>query len=255
VLNGYVYNRVGKVIGNKVNGSGAGYNIYISNDVVNTNDTIQIIGNKLVAITPNVTGIYTVNNTQFVHIQNNYIAARVGIELGATKTATSAGRNLIANNSISQNSTSGTNYGIFLGGNYMIDIFNNAIRDNTAQSTYGIYQNATGTNPVISYNLVGGQDFPLSGFTQNGTNVVSSFTMDAEGKPSAAATDLGNPSVFYNDLNLSRNDAGAYGGSYTLDNYFPATTTNGSPRVYMIRMPRAIFQGANIRIEADGYDK
>lgn len=251
LLNGTVYNRVGKVIGNRVNAGSGSYAIIISNDVVSTNDTCLVIGNKLTA----TSGIYSNNSTQFLHIQNNYIVARVGVELAASKIATSTGRNLITNNSISQTATNGTSYGIFLGGNYMIDIFNNAIRDNTAQTTYGIIQNVAGTNPIISHNLVGGQDLPLSGFTQNGTNVVASFTMDAEGKPSSGATDIGNPSVFYNDLNLSRNDAGAYGGSYTLDNYFPATTTNGSPRVYMIRMPRAIFQGANIRIEADGYDK
>lgn len=61
------------------------------------------------------------------------------------------------------------------------------------------------------------------------------------------------PSFEFYDLDLTVGDAGCYGGSYTLDNYFPIT---GSSRVYNIDMPFGITTtGAPLNIKADGFDR
>jgi hypothetical protein len=61
------------------------------------------------------------------------------------------------------------------------------------------------------------------------------------------------PSFEFYDLDLSVGDAGCFGGSYSLDNYFPIT---GSSRVYNIDMPFGITTtGAPLNIKADGFDR
>ncbi|HRE76826.1 MAG TPA: hypothetical protein PLL09_03275 [Flavobacterium sp.] len=62
-----------------------------------------------------------------------------------------------------------------------------------------------------------------------------------------------NPSFEFYDLDLSPGDAGCYGGSYSLDNYFPIT---GSSRVYWIDTPFGITTtGAPLQIKAEGFDR
>ena len=61
------------------------------------------------------------------------------------------------------------------------------------------------------------------------------------------------PSFEFYDLDLSVGDAGCYGGSYSLDNYFPIT---GSSRVFWVDMPFGITtNGAPLQIKAEGFDR
>lgn len=48
-------------------------------------------------------------------------------------------------------------------------------------------------------------------------------------------------------------DAGAYGGSYTLNNFFPLHT--GAARVYMTGHPFNIRSGTTLRVRANAWDR
>ncbi|MCP4123137.1 MAG: hypothetical protein GY751_15395, partial [Bacteroidetes bacterium] len=52
---------------------------------------------------------------------------------------------------------------------------------------------------------------------------------------------------------LTRNNCGTTGGSFHYDNFFPILT--GGARVYLVKVPRTVIQGATINAEADGYDR
>ena len=65
--------------------------------------------------------------------------------------------------------------------------------------------------------------------------------------------DGANPSYIYYDLDLTRGDAGCYGGSYTLDNYFPLS--EGHSRVISINSPDNITNSQTFSVEALGIDR
>jgi hypothetical protein len=95
----------------------------------------------------------------------------------------------------------------------------------------------------------------LTGVVNDGTNNLSSnTTLAVTGKPNAGSDAIngGYPDKGFYDINLTVNDAGAYGGLFTLDNYFPIT---GSARVYMISAPRKVTVGTAINVTADGFDR
>jgi hypothetical protein len=58
----------------------------------------------------------------------------------------------------------------------------------------------------------------------------------------------------YADIDLTRNDAGCYGGSYTLDNFFPITA-NDWARVILVTAPRRVLVNGTINVKAIGFDK
>ena len=55
------------------------------------------------------------------------------------------------------------------------------------------------------------------------------------------------------DIDLSAGDAGAYGGSYTLTNYFPLHT--GAARVAHVVYPFNVRQGSTLRVRATSFDR
>ena len=96
----------------------------------------------------------------------------------------------------------------------------------------------------------------FDGITSSGLFTTSfSVNIDADGRNlgGSPAINGADPSIEYYDLDLTRGDAGAYGGSHTIDNYFPLTT--GSSRVYEMTGDRGVFQGYNLSIKAAGFDK
>lgn len=66
------------------------------------------------------------------------------------------------------------------------------------------------------------------------------------------AKDGADHSFEYYDLDLTRGDAGCYGSSYSLDNYFPMT---GSAQVIDVNIPMGILQGDSVKIEAIGFER
>ena len=63
----------------------------------------------------------------------------------------------------------------------------------------------------------------------------------------------GNPDVSYTDLDLTRNDAGHYGGSNSWANYWPANADT-KPQVNYLVTPR-IISGGTLNINGSGFSK
>ncbi len=270
VNNGNLTFNFGRAIGNVIVVSGSTNNmlnnqflITANSDANPTNDSIQIIGNKVAVTAGNGIGGINVNTTaQFFQVFNNYVSSSsTGISVTNVKSSTFS-RNLILNNSVLVNSNAGSgNTAIYVTAGVtttgIVDVINNALDENSSSSSLtGLRRDANITGDW-SYNIVS-WDFGtyLSGVVNNGTNGLGEpVSFDADGRSSSGVTDAGHPGSAYTDLNFTRNDAGAYGGSFTLDNFFPSGVTVGSPRVFMLRMPRAIYQGVPVRVEAEGYDR
>ena len=64
----------------------------------------------------------------------------------------------------------------------------------------------------------------------------------------------GNPALIYTDLDLTRNDAGHYGGSNSWENYWPADG-GGMPQVNYLVTPRAILNSSTLNVKGSGYSK
>ncbi len=114
-------------------------------------------------------------------------------------------------------------------------------------------------NSTISYNYVNLSNNVEStfafahGFTNDGTNVISSnTTIDSQGHlmSGSDAINGGDPDSQYLDLDLTRNDVGCYGGSFSLSNF--NNTGIGGPHVLFMNLPRKITSNQSISIMADG---
>lgn len=75
------------------------------------------------------------------------------------------------------------------------------------------------------------------------TTLLIAFTFFISGMVSAADY----------DLDLTRNDPGAYGGSYSLDNFFPIDGT--SSKVYYLTMPSEILVGGSNAVTGYSFDR
>ena len=89
-------------------------------------------------------------------------------------------------------------------------------------------------------------------------NVVTTSTSSLDpltGQPTPGSTALnaGDPDASFLDLDLSRNDAGCYGGSYSRDNYDDPMPS--SAVVLFMDVPRRTQTGQTLFIKADGFDR
>lgn len=278
ISNGYVVFRFGSLIGNQIQTStvssyysGGEYaTVWINTDSYASNDTIFIVGNK---ITSRNNGYYydhvLASNTyaHFLYVTNNYLVNNghsgyyyhSGIRIYYGKNS-STGGNVIMNNTIKYINASYYQRGILLYSLYAnasFAVINNLILspvNNTSYSSNGIYvDNSTG--PVgASYNFMS-PGLTMQGIVNNGTNNLNSnTTLDSDGRPQTGSDAIngGAPDYSMYDIDLTRNDVGAYGGSFTLDNFFPVT---GAARVFFVRAPRVVLQGGLFNIKAEAFDR
>lgn len=234
----------GKVIGNNFNGS----NINLTNDGIVGTDSVHVVGNTEVErIEWNGTSYYMfLSNNYF----NNNSTTNECIDVLAQKAG--SGINVIKNNSIR---TSGT--GIYLAsgvsGNSMI--YNNLIYD--AAADYGIRNLSIAVNLIASYNFMDNSfDYStISGFVNDGTNVISSAVfLNTDGSSNwVGTTDGGSPAIEDYDLNLTRNDPGCFGGSYSHTNFFPIS--GASSKVYYLQMPTQILVGGSNAVTGHSFDR
>lgn len=240
----------GKVIGNDLNTS----QILVEGPASINNDTLNIIANKA--------GRITCTSDIFLNIYNNFI------------------RRLSTNSAAFAHSIS---YSI-ASSQVKMNIINNTVitpysdTSNAARASYlsltapaliknNIFQASAISNTLIAPNaiLVAGNasSYNFISTSLAGYGAISTTDTSIAGSPANATTgqlilptpalDGADPGFEYYDLNLSVGDAGCYGGSYSLDNYFPIT---GSSRVYNIDMPFGITTtGAPLNIKADGFDR
>ncbi|MBL0098443.1 MAG: hypothetical protein IPP46_19660 [Bacteroidetes bacterium] len=248
--------RFGKAIGNIIRSA-----VTINSDasVNNPLDTVLVIGNKVFGYTAsNYSGIYWNSTTHFFAIQNNFISLTyylngygTGIFIATSKNST-AGINMINNNTVYKASTA-LSYGIYFTGaaSSYTEILNNLI---AGSASYAVY--VTSGNVSVHYNYF--TSASLLGFTNDGTNITATnVTLNAEGlntNPLSNTINGGTTDSAYADIDLTRNDVGCYGGSFTLNNFFPITS-NDWARVILVTAPRRVLVNGTIHVKAIGFDK
>lgn len=257
---GYIVFRYGRILGNDVYAN-TYHPITLNYEPSFTGDTTLIYGNKLNAAHTSYFGISVDARYNLFKIYNNYIQHRYyGIHVYNTVMGSNGFVNQIFNNTILAYSTSGGNYGIYayVQGGSVLEIMNNVIKSNASGTKYGISGTNNGQCNLYYNHIDNGITAPINisatASFNNTTNV--SFTVNSTtGQLGAGAPgiDGANPSPVFYDLDLTVGDAGAYGGSYTLDNYFPQFL--GGARVYHVSFPRNVRQGSSINVKADGFDR
>jgi hypothetical protein len=257
---GYVHILYGNIIGNDVT-----YSSVNPIQIVPTgsfqNDTCFVVGNKINSGSSSSSGsaIMIQNGAQVYHVRNNYVLHKnIGIKIVGGNT--SQVPNFIWNNTIITNQGASSTFAIEVQGasGAVFEVMNNILKENTTStSSYGIYSSSGGQVNVY-YNIVdSAYDVELTGnFTFTGNNITNqAITINSDGTLPVGSPGIngGNPSQPYFDLDLSIGDAGAYGGSYTLNNFFPLFT--GAARVYFVKFPFNVRQGSTLSIKAFGYDR
>lgn len=259
---GYLRINLGNVVGNRVTYSGGECIRITPTTVAFQGDTCAVVGNWVDNTAPSYEGIYVNGRAQAYHIRNNWVRhGWMGIEFQGGNSQGVA--NLIQNNSIEANpGGTGNRYGISIANtvsNSITEVMNNAIASSYSGSNRGINNDSGNSGQInVYYNHVeAGMALAIStGFTFAGNNITDqalSFTSEGMLATAPAAVNGGNPAAPYYDLDLSVGDAGAYGGSYTMANFFPQHT--GSARVYMTGHPFNLRTGSTLRVRAKAWDR
>ena len=240
-LSGSVTLDYGKVIGNNISGG-----IELSTDALIGTDSVHIVGNNAAYVNSSTTAHY-------VYISNNYLTSTVGsamINLSNCKNG--VGTNVIRNNSLGAYYI-GIRLQVACSGNVII--YNNLIYD-SGTGDYGIW-NLSSATLIASFNYIdiSFDNGELVGFANDGTNVVSGLVvLNGDGSSAWPGTiDGGTPGLGDYDLDLTRNDPGCFGGSYSHENFFPIDGT--SSRVYYLQMPSQILVGGTNAVTGHSFDR
>ncbi|HRH38742.1 MAG TPA: hypothetical protein PK760_10375, partial [Flavobacteriales bacterium] len=262
LANGTISINFGNVVGNDIDGS----NVFDEGVSVNTTatgatiDTCAIVGNKIKSKV-GYEGIYGYSFGQVLHIRNNYIQhGWMGIEVNEGPPNGVA--NLIWNNTITAYTGNFTTYAIDLANTNsgsIWEVMNNVVTRTWSGDNRGINNDSGNQGQInVYFNHVSSTvGTPIgSGFTFVGSNTTTNpITLNADGSLQAgsASIDGGNPAAPFFDLDLSPGDAGAYGGSYTLNNFHPLHT--GATRTYLTGHPFNVRQGSTLRVKATAFDR
>lgn len=255
----------GKIYGNDLK------SISLVADGVTTEDVNQIIGNRIGIHTVASTAVSLNSNTQYIYYSNNYArgVSTYGCYISSLKSGVNINR--IINSTFSSNSTSSANSyaaldiqhssGTLTVENCVLAGYYNTSTTGamgvriggTASSlttcTYNMYYNphqASGYGTVLSTSL--------NNFS-NSSAQLSYIGSDGAVTNGTAFVDAGNPSNFNLDLDLTRNDIGVYGGSYSMANFLPLMNNVESSRVNYMNTPRVVNQGGTVSVQVIGYDK
>ncbi len=252
----------GSVIGCRIESTSALDLIQMSpNSAVFQGDTASIVGNQLVSTASNMAGIFSDNRAQVVHIRNNFVQHRsIGIRCSGGNAQGIV--NQVWNNTVlatggssptaiyMNSTTSGSSW----------EVMNNVLTFNGGTNNRGIWNGGSLSGQTnVYFNVIESSmatTISATGFTFVGNNITDlAVDIEADGTlpPGSPGINGGNPAPPFFDLDLSPGDAGAYGGSYTLDNFFPLHT--GAARVYMAAHPYNIRQGATLRVKANAWDR
>lgn len=270
----------GKFLGNRVESGRQG--LRISADVATSaTDTVQIIGNeiRLGAHAPSaeqpIHAILWDSNRYFYNISNNYVISNalsfgssgdaILINVTSARSGSNSSQfNNVINNTVlySDAATTGsvTRVGIRVlapGPNTARNnIFNNAVMMGAGPA--GATGFAFVGTPQISYNRVGGTATFGSGGSPDGTNSASASTVYVINTNGCVTShvDNGHPDPIFTDLDLTRNDVGACGGSYNIkENFSSQGAVGSSAMVHWLELPKRIIQGGTVSIKAEGHDR
>jgi hypothetical protein len=273
---GGVFFRYGKVIGNYVDGATSNQTIYTTSEgVAASTDSIWVVGNKVRGGNTNAhSAIELTSGQHYIYCVNNYLILNslsnkfnYGFYLNAQRAATaSGGMNTMANNTVNDQgnqSFGGSRYAYYINSplNNTAVIANLAVSNNANGNGANIFQQNAGVNNyTFAYNIVRGYTFGVT-VPPNGTNKITSTAtiVLATGAAGGDAINGGPTDPEYTDLDLSRGDVGAFGGSFSLANFHPFTNAtaanNQGGRVFLLRAPRSVQQGGSIQVKAEGFDR
>lgn len=251
ISSGYVHLRFGKILGNTIVSSNNTYAIHIGQDGTATQDTNMVIGNIITHNTNSFQAVWLNSSNQYIHYLNNVLTGTGAAHIYLDIIKTGSGENLI-NNNVFRRTTGGLSYGVYLAAaNNNLKVLNN-IFVGTAAGT-GI-NNASGFDQVqFSFNQSNNQSM-TTGVVNDGTNNASANnTFNADWSLVAGSTgiDAGHSGGEYSDLDLTRNDCGVHGGSFSQANFFPLGTT--APKVLFIQAPNRVVNGGTINIRSAGF--
>lgn len=241
--------------------------ISIVAEIALTSETVKIIANKItnLSVTTAAVGISWGSHTHFFDIRNNLIYVRnVGVAVSKSRVLNTV-TNLLSNNTITISGapTTANVFGINIttaSASSIIEVMNNLIDLNSTSTSNITGINNTSAIPtvILVYNTID-DGIALANqikgnFTTNANNTSTAVTLAPNGNiAGSGGVDAGNPAAPYYDLDLTRNDCGAYGGGFSHSNYFPIHA--GAARVYMVNVPSSVRVGNTISIQADGYDR
>lgn len=240
----------GNIVGNQC------YEIVYNNNYTGTGSQMNnIVGNIIDGV-----GL-TYNSNKVFKILNNFIRTIANQCIDITHAPSTASTSYIENNSFYMTNFNDCIYLNSLSSIATLSIQNNVARGlSSSSNTYFLYELTNSVGIVeIGYNY----QISLSPYySSRGANystgiIASSININA----TTGALNTGHPGINgghpnnkYADLDLSRNDAGCYGGSYSHNNFFPLQT--GSARVLFVEPSNTTFlQGQTLNLKAVGIDR
>ncbi|MCS3531286.1 hypothetical protein [Chryseobacterium sp. JUb7] len=135
-----------------------------------------------------------------------------------------------------------------------IAIMNNAASFVVGQTSACIQNNSNTAAVTATYNVFTNPFVTQGNMTQSNNSGSVNMNFDnAAYTVTGMNVNAGNPDVSYTDLDLTRNDAGHYGGSNSWANYWP-TDSGGKPQVNYLLTPRTISSGT-LNITGSGFSK
>lgn len=120
---------------------------------------------------------------------------------------------------------------------------------------------STALNLSVRNNLFVGSTQPVisaSPSVQIAYNITSMSTAQVDQNtgapvPGSPAINGGDPDALYTDLDLTRNDAGCYGGSFSRDNFDDPLTSSAA--VLFLDAPRRTQAAYSMQLKAEGFDR
>lgn len=252
----------GKIYGNDLR------YLYLYSDAVSSEDVIQIIGNRLGIHTTTSTALYLTSTTQYVYFSNNYVkgttnaSSITGLRNGATV-------NRIINSTFTSSSTTSTASQVCAyedtrtsGGPVTVENCVFAGYYNTSTSGANAIKVTSPSLSTFTYNMYyspfGGFGYTLSTSLNNfisSSAQMNNIATDGSISTGTAHVNAGNPLNDFLDLDLTRNDIGVYGGSYSMANFTPLVFNGESSRTNWMSTPRVVNQGGTVNVQVLGYDK
>ena len=136
-------------------------------------------------------------------------------------------------------------------------LYNNIV-DAEGSGNKSFENNGGSGTPFVSHNYIESGVNNISIPTNNEFNGQGvSLSTDGNGKARGAPVDGGIYLGQYNDIDLTRNDAGTYGGPYSIDNYHAITAnpSGGKASVHFIEIPHFLTQPGTIELKGGSHTK
>jgi hypothetical protein len=243
----------------------------VFSDALSSDDVNLIVGNRVGYLYTAVGNTVTLQSTtQYVFFSNNF-CYNSNNDDALTVTALKGGPigNRILNCTLVQAATNENPSFTSSAVAFRLNFTNGPLLTVENSSFGGIYTTSTvgsngflqqngASNTTLTYNMYYNgysNSTTPSATLGNFSSFASAYNVNADGSSSSAVTvNAGNPLNDYLDLDLSRNDIGCFGGSYSRENFWPMVNTQSS-RVLYVTTPRVVNQGGTVNMTGTGIDE